>query len=106
MIEVSAPRRAPHVEKAAAELLGVVAEPTRWSILAALASRGTQCVCDLEPLAGVAPNVLSYHLRTLREAGLITSERRGRWIDYSLAADAPARLRAALPTSMPGGESP
>jgi ArsR family transcriptional regulator len=47
----------------------------------------------------VAPNVLSYHLKVLREAGLVTAAKRGRWVDYTLAADAAERLRLALPTA-------
>ena len=58
---------------------------------------GTMCACELQRIAGVAPNLLSYHLRVLREAGLVTSERRGRWVDYTLAPDAAERLHAALP---------
>jgi len=50
----------------------------------------------------VALNLLSYHLKVLREAGLVTTSRRGRWIDYRLADDASARLIHALP--VPGGE--
>lgn len=65
--------------------------------MAELSQRGKRCVCDLQPVAGVAPNVLSYHLRVLREAGLVTATRRGRWVDYELAPDAGDRLRAALP---------
>ena len=34
----------------------------------------------------MSPSLLSYHLKTLREAGLIMSERRGRWIDYALVS--------------------
>ena len=59
----------------------------------------TRCVCDLQPVAGVATNVLSYHLKVLREAGLVTSAKRGRWVDYTLAPQAHARLRRALPTA-------
>jgi ArsR family transcriptional regulator len=98
MIEVMMPGRSPQAQREAATLLAVAAEPTRWLILDVLATHGTRCVCDIEPVAGVAPNVLSYHLKTLREAGLITAERRGKWIDYTLAADARARLEAALPS--------
>jgi len=47
----------------------------------------------------VAPKLLSYHLRVLREARLVTANRRGRWIDYALADDALDRLRAALPVA-------
>ncbi len=54
-------------------------------------------MCDLQGIVAVAPNLLSYHLKVLREAGLVTCSRRGRWIDYRLAVDAPERLNAALP---------
>ncbi len=80
-------------------LLAVAADPVRWRLLAELAAAGTRCVCDLQPVARVAPNVLSYHLKALRDAGLVTSAKRGRWVDYTLAADAHERLRAALPTT-------
>ena len=58
-------------------LLAVAADPVRWRLLAELAAAGTRCVCDLQPVGGVAPNVLSYHLKVLREAGLVTSAKRG-----------------------------
>jgi len=77
----------------------VAADPVRWRLLAALAASGTRCVCDLQPIGGVAPNVLSYHLKVLREAGLVTSAKRGRWVDYTLAEDAHERIAAALPTA-------
>lgn len=80
-------------------LLSAAAEPVRWRLLATLHARGTQCVCDLQPIADVAPNVLSYHLKVLREAGLVTAAKRGRWVDYTLAPDAAERLRGALPTA-------
>ena len=41
-------------------------------------------MCDLQDNVPVAANLLSYHLRVLREAGLVTATRRGRWIDYRL----------------------
>ena len=102
VIEMTMPRWAPAVEADAVSLLAVVAEPVRWRVLASLAANGTQCACELEPIAAVAANVLSYHLKALREAGLVTSARRGRWIDYTLAADASVRLARALPTALPG----
>ena len=80
-------------------LLAVVADPVRWRLLAHLSGGQTTCVCELQPIAAVAGNLLSYHLRILREAGLVTTERRGRWVDYTIAADAAERLRAALPTA-------
>lgn len=91
--------RSPLQQDHAVTLLAVIADPVRWRLVAALAGGGTRCVCDLQPVGGVAPNVLSYHLKVLREAGLVTSAKRGRWVDYSLAVDAPDRIAAALPTA-------
>jgi ArsR family transcriptional regulator len=91
--------RSPAQQERAMALLAVVADQVRWRLLAELAGAGTRCVCDLQPVGGVAPNVLSYHLKVLREAGLVTSAKRGRWVDYTLADDAHARIAAALPTA-------
>jgi ArsR family transcriptional regulator len=76
--------------------LSAVADPVRWTVLQRL-SEGRACVCDLQEITGVAPNLLSYHLKVLREAHLVTTSRRGRWVDYALAEDAATGLRAALP---------
>jgi ArsR family transcriptional regulator len=82
-----------------AALLAVAADPIRWELLQRLAGGGA-CVCDLQARIPIAANLLSYHLKVLREAGLVTSSRRGRWIDYALAPDALGRLHAALPGAM------
>jgi ArsR family transcriptional regulator len=99
MIDAIVLDRSPAKREAAVGLLAVAADPVRWRLLAELAAAGTRCVCDLQPVGGVAPNVLSYHLKVLREAGLVTSAKRGRWVDYTLAEDAHARIAAALPTA-------
>ena len=78
------------------ELLQAIADPVRWAVLDLLAV-APRCVCKLQDQIPIAGNLLSYHLKVLREAGLITSERRGRWIDYSLADDAKERMLATLP---------
>src|SRR5487761_2472552 len=69
----------------AAALLTAVADPIRLELLHLLVGR-TRCVCDLQPEPPIPGNLLSYHLKVLREAGLIEGTRRGRWIDYSLAS--------------------
>jgi ArsR family transcriptional regulator, arsenate/arsenite/antimonite-responsive transcriptional repressor len=84
----------------AVALLTAVADPVRWRLLGELSAQGKRCVCDLQPVGGVAANVLSYHLKVLRDAGLVTATRRGRWMDYELASDALDRLHAAVPGSM------
>jgi len=77
-------------------LLQAVADPVRWNVLATLA-QAPRCVCRLQEEIPIAANLLSYHLKVLRESGLVTTSRRGRWIDYALAPDALERMRAALP---------
>ena len=80
----------------AVALLAAAADPVRWMILLRLTA-GQACVCELQAEVAVAPNLLSYHLKVLRDADLVTCARRGRWIDYQLAGDAMERLAAALP---------
>ena len=83
---------------ASAGLLAAAADPVRWTVLQLLVVRQA-CVCDLQAHIPIAPNLLSYHLKMLRDAGLITGTRRGRWIDYRLADGALDRLHDALPAS-------
>jgi ArsR family transcriptional regulator len=92
------PDRRAEEQAAALELLAAVSDPVRWAVLDRLGD-GTRCVCDLRALVPVAPNLLSYHLKVLRDAGLVTTARRGRWVDYTLAPDVHERLAAALPTA-------
>ena len=87
------------------DLLSAVADPVRWAVLRHLDERGESCVCELQERIPVAGNLLSYHLKVLREADLVTTRRRGRWVDYSLAQGAAERLRGALPLTPRGGPS-
>ena len=77
-------------------VLQAVADPVRWAVLAMLAD-APRCVCKLQEKIPIAGNLLSYHLKVLRETGLVTTSRRGRWVDYALAPDAAERMRDALP---------
>jgi ArsR family transcriptional regulator len=87
----------------ACQLLAVVADPVRFDIVRQLAG-GRRCVCDLQSNKPIAANLLSYHLRVLREADLVAAFRRGRWVDYELAPGAPDRLSAAFAALLaPGG---
>ncbi|MEV0740535.1 metalloregulator ArsR/SmtB family transcription factor [Streptomyces sp. NPDC050549] len=88
---------APDCTKAAA-LLHAVADPARLAVIRRLAD-SPACVCDLQEQVPIALNLLSYHLKILRAADLVTCSRRGRWIDYALAPDALARLHATLPAT-------
>jgi ArsR family transcriptional regulator len=77
-------------------------DPARLAILRQLGT-GITCVCELAPRLAMAPNLLSYHLRILREAGLIEGRRRGRRIDYRVRADALAHLSATIDGLATGG---
>lgn len=88
-----------------AALLAVVADPIRLAVLATLTA-GTTCVCQVQVRVPIASNLLSYHLKVLREAGLISAPRRGRWMDYTLVDGALDRLHAALPGRSCSGELP
>lgn len=79
-----------------AGVFSALSDPIRLRILDHLGDR-QQCVCELQQTMDVAPNLLSYHLRVLREAGLVEATKRGRWVDYRLAADAPTVVGTSLP---------
>jgi ArsR family transcriptional regulator len=83
------------VESAAAGF-SAMGDPIRLRILGELVE-GQRCVCELVEEIGIAANLLSYHLRVLREAGLVEASRRGRWVDYQLAPKGLDALRAAIP---------
>ena len=88
----------PMVEDAVA-VLQAVADPVRWAVLTMLVE-APRCVCKIQEQVPIAGNLLSYHLKVLRETGLVTTSRRGRWVDYALAHDANERMSAALPGSL------
>lgn len=81
------------------DILKAIADPTRLEILEMLSSR-VRCNCHLQERLDLAPNLLSYHLKVLRDAGLIEGTRRGRWIDYALAPGATGRIASALPAGL------
>lgn len=82
-----------------ADVFKAIADPSRLEILEIL-SPEIRCNCHLQEVLDLAPNLLSYHLKVLREAGLIEGTKRGRWVDYVLTSDAHARIAAALPQDL------
>lgn len=69
-----------------APLCKVLCDGTRLGMLGLLiASEEPLCACELEASFDLSQPTISHHLRLLREAGLVTTERRGTWIYYSLA---------------------
>ena len=71
----------------AVTLFHALSDETRIAILRMLRD-GELCVCELQNELEVAQSRLSFHLRVLREAGLVSDRREGRWSYYALAPDA------------------
>lgn len=84
----------------AVALFHALSEPTRLRVLGVLRG-GERCVCDLMELVDAPQSLLSFHLRTLRDAGLVRDRRDGRWIHYSLDPDALDEARRLLETLAP-----
>jgi len=78
-------------------LFKAVGDPYRLRILATLARADHEvCVCDFTAALPLNQPTVSHHLRVLREAGLVTSERRGTWVYYQLAPDAIEQIQSAI----------
>ena len=77
------------------QLLKALADPIRLDVIHALA-QGVRCVCYVTGDLNLSQSTLSFHLKVLREAGLLTDRQSGRWIYYRLEPDALAALEAWL----------
>ncbi|MET9240944.1 metalloregulator ArsR/SmtB family transcription factor [Nonomuraea sp. NPDC003709] len=91
--------REPLSESDAADLailLKAVADPVRLRLLSMIGSHpgGEACVCDLTDAFDLTAPTISHHLKVLRMAGLIGSERRGTWVYYWIVPTQVARLGA------------
>jgi ArsR family transcriptional regulator len=65
-----------------AQLFHALSDPTRLSILDMLRD-GERCVCDLQDALDAAQSRLSFHLKVLRDAGLVSDRKDGRWSYYT-----------------------
>jgi ArsR family transcriptional regulator len=92
---MTAPRRRAETAVAAhrAQLFHALSDETRLAILELLRS-GERCVCDLQDDLDAAQSRLSFHLKVLREAGLVRDRKAGRWSYYALNADRVAEIEA------------
>ena len=93
------PDRIPDSASAAA-LFHALSDPIRIQVLAMLAD-GERCVCDLTAALEVGQSRLSWHLKTLKDAGLVSDRREGRWSYYTLERDAFDAAEAALSALRP-----
>src|SRR5258707_5167360 len=96
-------------ETAAAEMaqvLKALADPVRLRLVSLIGAHqgGEVCVCELTTGFELTQPTISHHLKVLREAGIIDSERRGTWVYYRLVPAALERMAALL--SAPAKEAP
>ena len=84
--------------KALAGMFKALSDPVRLRLLSLIASHdgGEACVCDLTGPFDVSQPTISHHLKVLREAGLVGSERRGTWVYYWVLPAALERLSGLL----------
>ncbi len=98
----------PDVERQQAERMAVlakaIADPVRLQLVDVLRKHaGKVCVCELVPLFDLSQPTVSHHLKVLRDAGAVRSERRGNRVYYWISPDLNERLAGIAQTIMPGG---
>lgn len=89
--------REPLTAEAATDMavkLKALADPVRLQLFSAIASHagGEACVCDISVGVEVSQPTVSHHLKVLRDAGMLTSERRASWVYYAVVPEALASL--------------
>ena len=85
-------------------LLRALADPNRLQIIEALAS-GERCVCDLTSELGLAQSRLSFHLKVLKQCGLLSYRQSGRWVYYRLQPEVIQNLQGWLETLISRSQS-
>ena len=95
----SAPRSPADADRAVG-LFHALSDATRLDILEMLRA-GEQCVCDLQGELDAAQSRLSFHLKVLREAGLVTGRREGRWSYYRIVPEALAEVHDLVVAMQP-----
>lgn len=95
----------PNLERveAAATAARALSDPTRLMIATALCSGDELCVCDMAWVVGAAQNLVSHHLRQLKNAGMVSSRRSGKLVMYRLT-ERGTQLTNAVVTSLPAQE--
>jgi ArsR family transcriptional regulator, arsenate/arsenite/antimonite-responsive transcriptional repressor len=89
----------------AADQFHALSDGTRLRILGLL-RRGERCVCELAEALDLRQSLLSFHLKTLKEAGLVADRREGRWMYYALSPSALERLADQLSSLAAGADIP
>ena len=84
----------------ASALFHALSDETRLAIVERLQG-GERCVCDLTDLLDASQSRLSFHLKVLKDAGLVTDRREGRWVHYTLRRETFEEVEQFLLTMKP-----
>ena len=79
-----------------APMFKALGDPVRLRLASMIASRPEVCVCELTPAFDLSSGTISHHLKALRQAGLVESERRGTFVYYRVRPEALAALAALV----------
>lgn len=96
---ITAQKTRPRVAKAA-RLFHALSDETRLEIVRML-RHGERCVCELTDALDVAQSRLSFHLKTLKDTGIVNDRRDGRWVYYALDASALTEMEKAIGSFKP-----
>ncbi|MCI0347309.1 MAG: metalloregulator ArsR/SmtB family transcription factor [Chloroflexi bacterium] len=88
------------------QLLAALADPVRLAIVRELAASSEVCACDFTTCCDVRQPTVSHHLKVLKAAGIVESERQGSFIYYRLQPSAAARLASIAREILPGNVIP
>ena len=88
--------------------LKALADPARLRLIAFMLNQPNYeaCTCDLAPAVGLSEPTVSHHLKTLEKAGLVTKERRGMNVHYSVETPAIRALGVAIQLDAPASSNP
>ena len=88
----------------AARLFHALSDETRLAVVEMLKD-GERCVCDLQDQLDAAQSRLSFHLKVLKDAGLVNDRKEGRWVHYSLNRATFAAIQEAVVGLKPSGRA-
>ena len=89
-----------HRTERAIELFHALSDETRLEIIELL-GRGERCVCDLTDALDAAQSRLSFHLRVLKDAGIVRDRKDGRWVHYVLDTEVFEEVEALVGSLKP-----
>lgn len=88
-------RKSTSAQSRSAELFHALSDETRIELIRLL-RKGERCVCDLTGALDAAQSRLSFHLKVLKDAGIVSDRKQGRWVHYALNEGAFAEAHSLL----------